>query len=108
MRKYLTIILFALGAFSASSQEVIAHRGYHAKANGAHNSIGAFVAAIESGFTMSEFDIVRTSEGERIVAHGPKHGNMKISKSSLSVAIVREEMSVILHLLYTVFITPLV
>ena len=82
MRKYLTIILFALGAFSASSQEVIAHRGYHAKANGAHNSIGAFVAAIESGFTMSEFDIVRTAEGERIVAHGPKHGNMKISESS--------------------------
>lgn len=76
------MLLLLAGAFSASSQEVIAHRGYHAKANGAHNSIGAFVAAIESGFTMSEFDIVRTSEGERIVAHGPKHGNMKIAESS--------------------------
>lgn len=83
MKRYLIIILLLLtGVFSASSQEVIAHRGYHAKANGAHNSIGAFVAAIESGFTMSEFDIVRTAEGERIVAHGPKHGNMKISESS--------------------------
>lgn len=75
--------MLLVGVFSASAQEVIAHRGYHAKANGAHNSIGAFVAAIESGFTMSEFDIVRTSEGERIVAHGPEHGKMKIAKSSL-------------------------
>lgn len=74
--------MLLIGVFSASAQEVIAHRGYHAKANGAHNSIGAFVAAIESGFTMSEFDIVRTAEGERIVAHGPKHGNMKIAESS--------------------------
>lgn len=83
MKRYLIIILLLLiGVFTASAQEVIAHRGYHAKANGAHNSIGAFVAAIESGFTMSEFDIVRTAKGERIVAHGPKHGQMKISESS--------------------------
>lgn len=82
-RVYLTILLCIVGAFGLSAQEVIAHRGYHAKADGAHNSIGAFVAAVESGFTLSEFDIVRTADGERIVAHGPKHGKLKIAESTL-------------------------
>lgn len=84
MRESLTIALLLVAtAVTASAQEVVAHRGYHAKASGAHNSIEAFKEAEKSGFTHIEFDIVRTADGERIVAHGPKHGEMTISESTL-------------------------
>lgn len=84
MRESLTIALLLIAtAVTASAQEVVAHRGYHAKASGAHNSIEAFKEAEKSGFTHIEFDIVRTAEGRRIVAHGPKHGEMTISESTL-------------------------
>lgn len=84
MRKLIfTIALLFAVATTLSAQEIIAHRGFHKASNGAHNSIGALVAAVESGFMVVEFDIVRTVDGERIVAHGPQHGNMRIAESTL-------------------------
>ncbi len=47
--------------------KIIAHRGYHVSA--AQNTIAAFEAAAEAGFTWIEIDIRRTADGRYIMSH---------------------------------------
>ena len=61
--------------------QIIAHRGFHATRNSAHNSISALKHAQDFGVYGSECDINETSDGVLVVAHGAYHGDYIIQKT---------------------------
>ncbi len=61
--------------------QIIAHRGFHATRNSAHNSLSALKHAQDFGAYGSECDINETSDGVLVVAHGAYHGDYIIQKT---------------------------
>jgi glycerophosphoryl diester phosphodiesterase len=80
--------LFLLFAMNAAAVEIIAHRGFSAKAP--ENTIEAFELAWKSGADACELDIHLTADGEVVVIHDKDTkrtypgGNKVIAKSKLA------------------------
>lgn len=69
-RKNLIITLFFLSfAFSATSQEVIAHRGYWKADGSAQNSVTSLMKADAIGVFGSEVDVWLSSDGVPVINH---------------------------------------
>lgn len=68
-KNVITTLLFLSIVFSASAQEVIAHRGYWKIDGSAQNSIAALMKADEIGAYGSEVDIWLSSDGIPMVNH---------------------------------------
>ena len=62
-------LLFLLFAFSATSQEIIAHRGYWKTEGSAQNSVAALMKADALDVYGSEVDIWLSSDGVPVVNH---------------------------------------
>lgn len=60
-------LLFLLTALSAQAVEIIAHRGFSARAP--ENTLGAFQLAWENGTDACELDVYLTADGKTAVIH---------------------------------------
>ena len=81
---YTTIFILSLIVSTASAQQVVAHRGFHAANGVPENSLAALHAAQEAELYAVECDVTMTSDGTAIVANGPWLGE-KGDKDRLNI-----------------------
>lgn len=62
------LVMFAVTSMSAQAVEIIAHRGFSARAP--ENTLGAFELAWKNGADACELDVYLTADGKTAVIHG--------------------------------------